>query len=129
VTAKQTPDPDFLELKEQLAELRTTIQVQQQQLQQTTAPLAPNPPATSCPPDFVTTMMAAISSLRAEIAELQNLHLPISALSSARKKVHITKEPHLYQQQAWLETYEPMIRRRIHIRDRVTQHRLHINDK
>jgi hypothetical protein len=30
---------------------------------------------------------------------------------------HITKEPHLYQQQAWLETYEPMIRRRIHNRD------------
>jgi hypothetical protein len=32
---------------------------------------------------------------------------------------HITKEPHLYQQQAWLETYEPMIRRRIHDRDNV----------
>jgi hypothetical protein len=109
VTAKQTPDPDFLELKEQLAELRMTIQVQQQQLQQTTAPPAPNPPATSFPPDFATTMMAAISSLRAEIAELRNLHLPISTPSSARKKVHITKEPHLYQQQAWLETYESMI--------------------
>jgi hypothetical protein len=38
---------------------------------------------------------------------------------------HITKEPHLYQQQAWLETYEPMIPRRIHDRDRVTQQRLH----
>jgi hypothetical protein len=39
---------------------------------------------------------------------------------------HITKEPHLYQQQAWLEMYEPMIQRRIHDRDRVTQQRLHI---
>jgi hypothetical protein len=36
---------------------------------------------------------------------------------------HITKEPHLYQQQAWLETYELMIRHRIHDRDRVTQQR------
>jgi hypothetical protein len=63
VTAKQTPDPDILALKEQLAELRTIIQVQQQQLQPITSPPAPNPPATSFPPDFVTTMTAAISSL------------------------------------------------------------------
>jgi hypothetical protein len=28
---------------------------------------------------------------------------------SCTLEVHITKEPHLYQQQAWLETYEPMI--------------------
>jgi hypothetical protein len=42
---------------------------------------------------------------------------------------HITNEPHLYQQQAWLETYEPMIRRRIHNRDRVTQQRLHTIDE
>jgi DNA repair exonuclease SbcCD ATPase subunit len=49
-------------LKEQLAELKTTIQAQQQQLQQ-------------------------ISSLRAEIAELRNLHQPISTPSPARKKV------------------------------------------
>jgi hypothetical protein len=34
--------------------------------------------------------------------------------------VHFAKEPHLYQQQTWLEMYEPMIRRRIHARDRVT---------
>jgi hypothetical protein len=34
VTAQQTPDPGRLELKEQLAELKTTIQVQQQQLLQ-----------------------------------------------------------------------------------------------
>jgi hypothetical protein len=43
--------------------------------------------------------------------------------------VHFAKEPHLYQQQAWLETYEPMIRRRIHTRGRVTQPRLHITDE
>jgi hypothetical protein len=42
-TAKQTPDPDILELKKQLAELETTIQVQQQQPQQTSALPAPNP--------------------------------------------------------------------------------------
>jgi hypothetical protein len=33
------------------------------------------------------------------------------------------------QQQAWLETYEPMIQRRIHDRDRVTQQRLHTIDE
>jgi hypothetical protein len=42
---------------------------------------------------------------------------------------HITKEPHLYQQQTWLETYEPMIRCRIHDRDRVTQQRFHTIDE
>jgi hypothetical protein len=42
---------------------------------------------------------------------------------------HTTKKPHLYQQQAWLETYEPMIRRTIHDRDRVIQQRLHIIDE
>jgi hypothetical protein len=42
---------------------------------------------------------------------------------------HITKELHLYQQQAWLETYESIIRRRIHDRDRVTQQRLHTIDE
>jgi hypothetical protein len=41
----------------------------------------------------------------------------------------ISKEPHLYQQQAWLETYEPMIRRTIHDRDRVIQQRLHTIDE
>jgi hypothetical protein len=38
--------------------------VQQQQLQQTSAPPAPNPPATSLPPDFATTMMAASLTIR-----------------------------------------------------------------
>jgi hypothetical protein len=35
----------------------------------------------------------------------------------------------LYQQQAWLETYEPMIRRRIHDRDSMIQQRLHTIDE
>jgi hypothetical protein len=87
VTAQQTPDPDMLELKEQLAKLKTTIQAQQQQLQHTSASQAPKPSATSLPPDFATTMMAAISSLQAEIAELRNLYQPFSASSPARKKV------------------------------------------
>jgi hypothetical protein len=43
--------------------------------------------------------------------------------------VHFAKEPHLFQQQAWLETYEPIIRHRPHARDRVTQQRLHITDE
>jgi hypothetical protein len=42
---------------------------------------------------------------------------------------HIEREPKLRQQQAWLETYEPMIRRRVHDRDRVTQQRLHTIDE
>jgi hypothetical protein len=42
---------------------------------------------------------------------------------------HITKEPHLYQQQAWLVTYEPMIHRRIHDRDSVTRQRLYTIDE
>jgi hypothetical protein len=43
VVARQTPDPDILALKEELAELKTTIQAQQQQPQQPSAPPAPNP--------------------------------------------------------------------------------------
>jgi hypothetical protein len=44
VVARQTPDPDFLALKEEVAELKTTIQqAQQQQPQQQSAPPAPNP--------------------------------------------------------------------------------------
>jgi hypothetical protein len=42
---------------------------------------------------------------------------------------HTTKEPHLYQQQAWLETNEPMISRTIHDRDRVIQQRLNTIDE
>jgi hypothetical protein len=71
VTARQPPDPDILELKEQLAELKTTIQAQQQQLQQPSAPPALNPPTMNLPPEL----------------ELRNLNQPISAQSPARKKV------------------------------------------
>jgi hypothetical protein len=66
VTAQQTPDPDMLELKQQFAELKTTIQAQQQQLQHTSALPAPNPPAPSIPPELVMTiqdMMATMASL------------------------------------------------------------------
>jgi hypothetical protein len=116
VAAQPTTDPDILELKEQLAELKTTIQAQQQQIQQPSSPLAPNPhsmvpldpgmlqqiqqpfappalnPSTmSLPPELATTMMhqqqlQQISNLQAEIAELRNLHQPASAPSPARKK-------------------------------------------
>jgi hypothetical protein len=101
VTAKQTSDPHILELNEQLVELKTTIQVQQQQLQQTTAPPAPNPSTTIIPPELAMTikdMMATMASLRAEIAELRNLHQPNSTPSPARKKVcpsAQTSESHL----------------------------------
>jgi hypothetical protein len=42
---------------------------------------------------------------------------------------HITKEPHLYQQQAWFEMYKPMIQWWIHDRDKVTQQQLHMIDE
>jgi hypothetical protein len=86
VTARQTPDPDIAALKEQLTELQTTIQAQQQQqLQQPSALPALNPPAMSLPPELATTIqelmttmhqqqLQQIASLRAEIAELQNEH-------------------------------------------------------
>jgi hypothetical protein len=101
VTAQQTPDPDMLELKEQVAELKMTIQAQQQQLQHTSAPPVPNRPATSIPPELAMTiqdMMATMASLRAEIAELRSLHQPHSTPSPARKKVcpnEQTSESHL----------------------------------
>jgi hypothetical protein len=80
--SKQTPDPDIQTLKEQLAELKTTIQAQQQLPQQASAPPAPNPlPAMSLPPELamtiqemMTTMhqqqLQLISSLRTEIADI-----------------------------------------------------------
>jgi hypothetical protein len=43
---------------------------------------------------------------------------------------HIAKEPSLQQQQGWLTTYEPMIRRSIHDRDRaINQMRIHTSDQ
>jgi hypothetical protein len=67
LTARQTPDPDIAALKEQLAELKTIIPSQQQQLQQTSAPPALNPSAMSLPPELAMTIqnivMASMSSL------------------------------------------------------------------
>jgi hypothetical protein len=67
----------------------------------------------------------------AVVYELKNRCFPSDRVKwfHPMPEVHITKEPHLYQQQAWLETYEPMIRCRIHDRDRVTQQRLHTIDE
>jgi hypothetical protein len=62
VAARQTTDPDILALKEQMAELKTTIQAQQQQPQQPSAPPALNPLESSFPPDFAKTMIEAIST-------------------------------------------------------------------
>jgi hypothetical protein len=102
VTAQQTPDPDIVALKEQLVELKTIIQAQQQQLQQMSTLPAPNPPVMNLPPELATTIqdivMASMSNLRAEIAELQNLRQPISTPSPAQKKVCSnaqTSESHL----------------------------------
>jgi hypothetical protein len=109
VTAQQTPDPDIAALKEQLAESKTTIQAQEQQLHQPSAPPAPNPPAMSLPPELATTIqelmatmhqqqLKQMASLRAEIAELRNQHQPLSTPSPVRKKVcpsTQTSESHL----------------------------------
>jgi hypothetical protein len=110
VATQHTHDPDILALKEQLAQLQTTMQEQQQLLQHSLATPAPtSPPAMSLPPEFTTiiqAMMASmhqqqlqlISSLRTEIAKLRNQHQPVSTLSPARKKVCSnapTSESHL----------------------------------
>jgi hypothetical protein len=110
VAARQMPDPDILALKEQLAELQTTMQAQQQLLQHSLAtPASTSTPVMSLPPEFATIiqeMMATmhqqqlqlISSLRTEIADLRNQHQPLSTPSPARKKVcsnALTSESHL----------------------------------
>jgi hypothetical protein len=86
-------------LKEQLAELQTTMQAQQQLLQNSLAtPGSTSTPVMSLPPEFATIiqeMMATmhqqqlqlISSLRTEIADLRNQHQSLSTPSPARKKV------------------------------------------
>jgi ribosomal protein L29 len=64
VAARPTPDPHILELKEQLAELKTSIQ--QQQIQQPSAPAAPNPHSMSpSDPDM--------RALREQVAELKTI--------------------------------------------------------
>jgi hypothetical protein len=63
VAAQPTPDPNILELKEQLAELKTTIQTQQQHIQQPSALPAPNP----SPPD------PDMLALREQVAELKTI--------------------------------------------------------
>jgi hypothetical protein len=67
VAAQPTPDPHILELKEQLAELKTTIQAQQQQQnQQPSAPPALNPHSMS-PLD------PGMLALREQVAELKTI--------------------------------------------------------
>jgi hypothetical protein len=77
------------------------------------------------------TLLAQVQRQMAVMYELKNRCFPIDRLKwfHSMLEEHITKEPHLYQQQAWLETYEPMIRRTIHDRDRVTQQWLHTIDE
>jgi hypothetical protein len=76
-------------------------------------------------------LLAQVQRRMAVMYELKNRCFPSDRLKWFHPTLeeHITKEPHLYQQQAWLETYEPMIRRRIHDRDKVTQQRLHTIDE
>jgi hypothetical protein len=77
VTAQQPLDPDMLEMKRRLADLEMIIRVQQQQLQQTSAPPAPNPPAPSVPPDFATKiqdMMVTMSTIPDMMATIVSLH-------------------------------------------------------
>jgi hypothetical protein len=66
VAAQSTPDPHILELKEQLAELKTTIQAQQQQNQQLSAPPAPNPHSMSLSDP-------GMPALREQVAELKTI--------------------------------------------------------
>jgi hypothetical protein len=63
VAAQPMTDRDILELKEQLAELKTTIQAQQQQIQQPSALPAPNPPAMSLPPELATTIQEMMATM------------------------------------------------------------------
>jgi hypothetical protein len=76
-------------------------------------------------------LLAQVQQRMAVMYELKNRCFPSDRLKWFHSSLeeHITKEPHLYQQQAWLETYEPMIRRTIHERDRVIQQRLHTIDE
>jgi hypothetical protein len=68
-------------------------------------------------------LLAQVKQRMAVMYELKNRCFPIDRLKWFHPTLeeHIAKEPHLHQQQAWLEMYEPMIQRRNHDRDRVTQ--------
>jgi hypothetical protein len=84
--------------------------------------------------DFESERAALLAQVKRQMAvmyKLKNRCFPSNRMKWFHPTLeeHITKEPHLYQQQAWLETYEPMIRRRIHDRDRVTQQWLHTIDE
>jgi hypothetical protein len=92
-------DPGMLALREQVAELKTIIQAQQQQLQQMSTVQSPNPPSLLLSPELATTIqdivMASLSNFQ---AEFQNLQQTTSAASPARKKVcpnAQTSESHL----------------------------------
>ena len=76
-------------------------------------------------------LLAQVQRRMAVMYELKHRCFPSDRLKwfHSTLDAHTTKEPHLYQQQAWLETYEPMIRRTIHDRDRVIQQRLHTIDE
>jgi hypothetical protein len=66
VAAQSTPDPHILELKEQLAELKMTIQAQQQQNQQLSAPPAPDP-------NVMSPLDPGMLALREQVAELKTI--------------------------------------------------------
>jgi hypothetical protein len=76
-------------------------------------------------------LLAQVQRRMAVMYELQNRCFPSDRLKwfHSTLEEHITKEPHLYQQQAWLETYEPMIRWTIHDSEWVIQQRLHTIDE
>jgi hypothetical protein len=69
VTARETSDPNMLALKEQLAELKTIIQAQQQQLQQMSALPALSPPTMNLPPDLATTIQDIVMASMSKISE------------------------------------------------------------
>jgi hypothetical protein len=76
-------------------------------------------------------LLAQVKRRMAVVYKLKNRCFPSDRVKWFHPTLeeHITKELHLYQQQAWLEMYEPMIRRRVRNRDRVTQQQLHTIDE
>jgi hypothetical protein len=97
VAARQTPDPDILALKEQLAELQTTMQKQQQlnpnpnptqlaELQTTmqaqqqllqhslATPASTSPPVTSLPQEFATIIQEMMTTMHRQQLQLISSH-------------------------------------------------------